>query len=80
MSEDWMVTTDDGSIEVEIPTGFNANVEADPGSDGRARSDIVLADATGGTRERRLLQGRIGDGGFTLLLRTRDGGIRLTNY
>jgi hypothetical protein len=80
MAEDWMVSTDDGSISVELPDGFSATIEADPGSDGRARSDVELIDASGGTRETRVLRGRLGDGGHTLLLRTGDGTIRLTRY
>ena len=80
MIEDWMVATDDGSISVELPDGFNANVEADPGSDGRARSELTLADTTGGTRADRVLRGRLGQGGKKLILRTGDGTIRITNY
>jgi len=80
MAEDWMVATDDGSISVELPDGFNASVEADPGSDGRARSELTLADTTGGTRSDRVLRGRLGQGGKKLILRTGDGTIRITNY
>jgi hypothetical protein len=80
MAEDWMVTTGDGSISVELPDGFNADIEADPGSDGRARSDLTLANASGGTRDARTLRGRLGQGGHRFLLRTSDGTIRLTNY
>lgn len=80
MAEDWMVATDDGSISVEIPDGFAALIEADPGSDGRARSDLTLADESGGTREQRVLRGRLGDGGHRFIIRTGDGSIRLTHY
>jgi hypothetical protein len=80
MIEDWMATTDDGSISVEVPAAFNADIEADPGSDGRARSDVALINASGGTREQRILRGRLGEGGFRFLLRTGDGTIRITPY
>lgn len=80
MTADWMVTTDDGSISVEVPEGFDAEIEADPGSGGRARTDLVLTNLTGGTSERRALHGRLGSGGFAFMLRTGDGSIRLTNY
>jgi hypothetical protein len=80
MTDDWMVTTNDGSISVELPEGFNAEIEADPGSDGRARSDLVLANLTGGTRDHRTLRGRLGSGGKLFTLRTGDGTIRITNY
>jgi hypothetical protein len=80
MAEDWMVTTGDGSISAELPDSLNADIEADPGSDGRARSDLTLVGLTGGTREQRLLRGRLGQGGHRFLLRTGDGTIRLTPY
>jgi hypothetical protein len=80
MAEDWMVATSDGSISAELPEEFNALIEAEPGSDSRARSDLPLADSTGGTREQRSLRGRLGSGGKTFTLRTGDGSIRLTQY
>ena len=78
MAGDWSVTTDDGSISVELPEGFNGEIEADPGSDGRARSDLALVNVTGGTRSEHMLRGRAGEGGHTFRLRTSDGTIRLT--
>jgi hypothetical protein len=80
MAEDWVVATGDGSVSVELPDGFSADVEADPGSDGRARSELTLVNATGGTRDERVLRGRLGQGGRRLTLRTGDGNIRITNY
>jgi hypothetical protein len=80
MTEDWMVTTRDGSISAELPDTFNADIEADPGSDGRARSELTLADLSGGNRNERRLRGRLGEGGHKFLLRTGDGTIRLTPY
>lgn len=80
MSDDWAVATDDGSISVELPDGFSAEIEADPGSDGRTRSELALINVTGGTRSERRLRGRAGDGGHTFRLRTSDGTIRLTKY
>ncbi len=80
MAEDWMVTTDDGSVTVELPGDFNATIEADPGSDGHAKSDIALTSAVGGTKGDPVLRGSIGHGGHKLTLRTSDGTIRVTNY
>jgi hypothetical protein len=80
MTDDWSVSTDDGSISVELPASFNAEIEADPGSDGRTRSELALVNVTGGTRSERRLRGRVGDGGHTFRLRTSDGTIRLTKY
>lgn len=80
MLEDWMIATNDGSVTIELPDGFNAEVEAEPSSDGRVRNDLLLHGQTGGTRELRTLKGRLGEGGKRLTLRTGDGTIRLTNY
>jgi hypothetical protein len=80
MAEDWQVTTGDGSISAELPDGFNAEIEAAPGSDGRARSQLKLVNVTGGTRDQRTLRGRLGEGGKSLRLQTGDGTIRLTGY
>ncbi len=80
MTEDWMVATNDGSISAELPDDFNGLIEAEPGSDSRARSDLKLEDQVGGTREQRSLRGRLGAGGKTMTLRTGDGSIRLTQY
>ena len=80
MTEDWMLATGDGSISVELPDGFAAQIEADPGSDGRVRNDLTLAGLTGGDREKRVLTGALGQGGKRLTIRTADGTIRLMNY
>lgn len=80
MSQDWLVTTRDGSIVAELPEDFNALIDAEPGSGDRARSDLTLIDMVGGTREQRTLRGKLGAGGRTLTLRTGDGNIRVTNY
>lgn len=80
MTDDWTVTTNDGSIVAELPEDFSAMIDAEPGSDSRARTDLELIDQVGGTRDNRTLQGRLGAGGKRLLLRSGDGSIRLTNY
>jgi hypothetical protein len=80
MSEDWMITTQDGSVSMELPEGFSAEIEAEPGSDSRVRSELTLVSATGGTRELRTLRGTLGEGGHRLMLRTGDGTIRLIKY
>ena len=79
MAQDWSVVTGDGSISVTLPDNFDADIEADPGSDGRAHSDLHLVNLTGGTEEKPVLRGRLGQGGHQFVLRTGDGTIRLTN-
>jgi hypothetical protein len=85
MTDDWMVTTSDGSVTAELPKDFNAMIDADPGSDGRVRSELVLSNVTGSgadtrRRERGAMTGQLGAGGKLFTLRTGDGTIRLTNY
>ena len=80
MSDDWLVSTRDGSISAELPGDFNADLEADPGSNGRTHNSLVLASATGGTRTERVLRGRIGSGGHTLQLQSKGGTIRLNRF
>lgn len=80
MTADWMIATADGSITMELPDDFDADIEAEPGSDGRARSELTLIEVTGGTRAERTLRGQLGKGGHRLTLRTNDGSIRLNRY
>jgi Toastrack DUF4097 len=77
MTGDWLVETEDGSISVDLPEGLDADVEADPGSDGHVRSSLALSNRSGGTRDDPTLRGRLGQGGHRLVLRTSDGTIRL---
>lgn len=86
MADDWNVTTNDGSITAELPRGFNAMIDADPGGDGRVRSELSLTSVSGPgagdgrRRERGAITGQLGEGGKHFTLRTGDGTIRITNY
>lgn len=87
MTDDWMIDTGDGSVVAELPSGFGAMIEADPGSDGRVYSDFTLSNTTGPAigpngkaRERGAVSGQLGTGGKRLTLRTHDSTIRITNY
>ena len=79
MADDWSVETGDGSISVTLPDNFDADIEADPGSDGRAHSELRLVNLSGGTEEKPVLRGRLGQGGHQFVLRTGDGTIRLAS-
>lgn len=79
MSDDWMIATEDGSVAIELPEGFAAQIEADC-ADGRVRNDLPLAVASGGTSRDRTLVGTLGAGGRKLTVRTGDGTIRLSSY
>jgi hypothetical protein len=85
MTDDWTVTTNDGSVTAELPKDFAALIDADPGGDGRVRTDLTLTNVTGAgadgkRRERGAMVGQLGAGGKRFTLRTGDGTIRLTNY
>jgi len=79
---DWEVTTGDGSIRVEVPQGFGAEVDARTG-DGRVRVDSLTdtADAKKDEREDRdSMTGRLGGGGKALRLRTSSGSITVKRW
>ncbi len=75
MEGDWDVWTGDGGIVLNLPPGFDANLDAETG-DGVVRPGrdvVVLSDAS----DRSHLEGRIGSGGPSLRLRTAEGSIRV---
>jgi len=73
---DWDIVTGDGSVTLEIPEGFGAEVDAHTG-DGRIHMrDMTLSNVTG-TIGKNSLRGRLGDGGRALRVRTGDGSITL---
>jgi DUF4097 and DUF4098 domain-containing protein YvlB len=73
---DWEITTGDGSITVEVPEGFNGELDAHTG-DGRVHiEDVTLSNVTGELR-RNSVRGRLGSGGRLVRLRTGDGSITL---
>ena len=77
MVDDWSVRTGDGSVVVEVPDGFGAEIDAET-RDGSVRTDLAI-DGAGDRRgeERRRLHGKLGPGGHVLKVRTNDGSIRL---
>lgn len=78
MRDNWSVRTGDGSVVVELPEGFNAEIDAET-HDGSVRSELSISGADADERRdsRRSLRGRLGSGGKILKLRTNDGSIRL---
>ena len=78
MAEDWSVRTGDGTVVVELPDGFAAEIDAET-QDGSVRNSLAVSgEAERTSREdRRRLQGTLGAGGRVLKLRTNDGSIRL---
>lgn len=71
---DWDIATGDGSVTLELPDSFNAELDAHTG-DGRVSIDgIELSNVTGELR-RNTVRGRLGSGGRTVRVRTGDGSI-----
>jgi DUF4097 and DUF4098 domain-containing protein YvlB len=75
-ASDWDISTGDGSITLEIPDGFGAELDAHTG-DGRIHvNDVTLSNVTGEIG-RNTVRGRLGSGGSAVRLRTGDGSITL---
>jgi DUF4097 and DUF4098 domain-containing protein YvlB len=83
MTGDWEVTSGDGSITMTLPSGFNAELDAETG-DGSVRAShpgIRSEENTGDRDERRerrrVLRTTMGQGGKVLRVRTSDGTVRI---
>lgn len=82
LQDDWVVETNDGSVEVRLPDGVAAVIDAST-SDGSIRSTypgLTVPERSEGDDERsadgRELKATLGAGGKTLRVRTGDGTIR----
>ncbi len=83
-NSDWDIVTGDGSVTLEVPEDFGAELDAHTG-DGSIRNELGLkAEAERENdrdrdrdRDRRSLKGTLGAGGKILKIRTGDGSIRL---
>lgn len=87
MTDNWDLTTSDGTVVLTLPGLFNAELDAET-SDGTVRSSHpLIEDSPEERREgegrderrerRRVLRSRLGDGGKVLRIRTGDGSIRI---
>jgi hypothetical protein len=87
MSDNWDLTTGDGSITLNLPSAFNAELDAET-SDGAVRSSHPLLEEESSERRsgegsderrerRRVLRTKMGEGGKLLRVRTGDGTIRI---
>jgi DUF4097 and DUF4098 domain-containing protein YvlB len=74
--KDWEISTSDGTITFDMPKGFGAELDART-SDGRVHlEDVTVSNVTGSLRKN-AVQGRLGDGGAAVRIRTSDGSITL---
>jgi DUF4097 and DUF4098 domain-containing protein YvlB len=70
---DWDITSGDGSVTLQIPDGFNAELDARTG-DGGIRLDGVTV-VSSGAPAKNSVNGRLGSGGRSVRVRTGDGSI-----
>lgn len=75
MTEDWSIRSTDGSIRLELPDGFGADLDVEV-SDGDIETDHPLA--LEGKLSSHQLQGKLYGGGHLLRIRTKDGSVELT--
>ena len=82
VESDWLIETDDGSVEVRLPEGLAADVDAAT-SDGSIRSSypgLTVPERSEDDEDRgdsgRQLKATLGTGGKVLRVRTGDGTIR----
>ena len=78
-SADWDVTTGDGSVTLEVPEGFGAEVDAHTGDGSVRLQDVTLSNVTGRVG-RNSVKGTLGSGGRALRVRTGDGSITLRRF
>ena len=72
---DCRLSTSGGHVSVSIPAGINANLDART-SGGRVKSDLPVT--VQGTVKPSALEGRLGEGGRLIRLRTSGGSIHIT--
>lgn len=75
MTDDWSMTTGDGSVVLYLPRDFGAELDAHSG-DGSIRNEFA-AERGGGETSEHTVRTRLGSGGKALRIRTNDGSIRL---
>jgi DUF4097 and DUF4098 domain-containing protein YvlB len=72
MNSSWLLDTGDGNVELRLPEGFSADLDAHTG-DGRVSVDFPVT-IEGGVREASI-RGKMNGGGQSLELRSGDGNI-----
>ncbi len=75
---DWTITTGDGSIVLELPDGFNGDLDAHAGGSVNVEG-ITLSNVTGRI-SRNSIRGQLGSGGRSVRVRTGDGSISLRRF
>jgi len=78
-SADWDISTGDGSVTLELPDGFGAELDAHTGDGGIRMHDITVSQVSGEIR-RNTVRGQLGSGGRLVRVRTGDGSITLKRF
>ena len=78
-SDEWSISTGDGSVVLEVPDGFGGELDAHTGDGGIDVHDVTLSNVTGRI-SRDTLRGRLGSGGAAVKVRTGDGTITLRKF
>jgi hypothetical protein len=78
-SADWDISTGDGSVTLELPDGFSAELDAHTGDGGINMRDITVSRVSGEIR-RNSVRGQLGSGGRLVRVRTGDGAITLKRF
>jgi hypothetical protein len=73
-TSDWQIESGDGSVSVDVPDGFNAELDARSGDGHVTLRGIEVTNATR-KEDGKALTGQIGSGGSRLTIRTGDGSI-----
>jgi len=74
MENEWLLRASDGSITVDLPQGFSADLDLTT-SDGHLQTDHPIS--VTGSLSPHHLSGKLGDGGHTLQIKTSDGNIAI---
>jgi hypothetical protein len=75
MANTWTLRTGDGSVDIALPSDFQADIDATTG-DGHISLGVPVT--VEGTFSRSEVRGKMNGGGQTLTIHTGDGSIRLT--
>jgi len=74
MAGDWDIHTGDGSITIELPEEFDANLDAHTGDGGVAVRTISVK----GEVSKNAVRGQLGNGGHSMRVSTGDGAITIS--
>lgn len=76
MATSWTLRTGDGSVDISLPSDFQANIDATTGDGHISMGGIPMT--VEGTLSKSEVRGKMNGGGQTLTIHTGDGSIRLT--